>query len=134
MYLESPLPWKKKGHVGICLLLLLFWMELDETLGCPFLECICHRGEIYCAELDYRSVPEPLPETRSYDTLDLGGNRLRRIRAKAFANITVKKIKIRHNKRQMDIHKKAFRGMEDVLEVLHITRSHVSTLPSSLFK
>ncbi len=134
MYPRSILPWKEKRFLGIWLLLFQFWTGLDETSACPFVECICHRGEIYCADLDYHSLPVPIPEQRSYDTMDLGGNRLRKLPARAFANITVKKIKIRFNGRSLQIHKKAFRGMEDVLQVLHITRSHLRTLPPSVFK
>ena len=121
-------------HFGIFILIIIFLLELNGTLGCAVVECICHRGEIDCLNLDYRSVPVFAADGRFYDTLDLGMNRLRRIRGNAFKNLTVRKIKIRQNKRPMEIHKKAFRGLEDRLEVLHITRSGMETLPPTVFK
>ena len=114
---------KDTGPFGVFILLIIFLLELNGTLGCAVVECICHRGEIDCLNLDYRSVPVFTTDGRSYDTLDLSMNRLRRIRGNAFKNLTVRKIKIRLNKRTLEVHKKAFRELEDLLEVLHITRS-----------
>ena len=70
----------------------------------------------------------------TYNTLDMGRNRFKKIKANAFKNLKVKKIKIRQNSAPLEVHRKALKGLEDVLETLHITRSHVKSLPPALFK
>ena len=134
MFPVSVLPRKVKWHFGIIFLLVLFLLGLDETQGCAVVECICHKGEIDCLNLGYRSVPFFISDGRIYDTLDLSNNRLRRVRGHAFKNLTVKKIKIRNNKRPLEFHRKALKGVESMLEVLILTRSQMETLPPGLFK
>ncbi len=96
---------------------------------CPNAECLCHRGEIICANYGYRAVPRFEVVNETYDVLDLEGNKLKKIRAAAFENLKVNKIKIRHNSATLEINRKAFRGVEDVLETFLLSRSDVPTLP-----
>ena len=90
MFPGSIFPSNEKHHFGIISLIVLFLLGLEETQGCAVVECICHRGEIDCMNLGYRSVPFFNSDGRIYDTLDLSKNRLRRIRGHAFKNLTVK--------------------------------------------
>ena len=110
-------------------------LYIEPSYLCPSDEgCVCHGGDMYCDGQDHNSVPKFSAVNRTYNVLDMGRNRIKKIKANAFKNLKVKKIKIRQNSAPLEVNRKAFKGLEDILETLHITRSHVKSLPPSLFK
>ena len=126
--MEMPIHWMYLFTLTILLL-------VERCHLCPWdFGCVCHGGNIYCDGQDYHSVPKFTAVNTTYNMLDMGRNRFKRIRSNAFKNLQVKKIKIRQNTVPLEVHRKALKGLEGVLEILHITRSHVKSLPPALFK
>ena len=117
------------------LLLVTILLHIEPSYLCPWdAGCVCHGGDIYCDGQDHNSVPKFLAVNTTYNVLDMGRNRFKKIKANAFKNLKVRKIKIRQNSAPLEVNRKAFKGLEGALETLHITRSHVKSLPPALFK
>ena len=108
------------------------------THSCPTYHCYCFRGhEIDCVDMGLSEIPFFKVENKTYFQLDLGRNRIKRLAAYAFKNVRVRKIKVWRNRRSLDIHPKAFRGLEDVVRSIQVgvvcweTKAYVSYLFSS---
>ena len=122
--------------VVVPILLTVLCHVLCIRAACPSHECYClWGGELDCTDTDMQRIPFFTPQNDSYVVLGLGHNRLRRIRARAFENLKVDSIQMLSNRRPVEIHPRAFRGLENVLK--DVTMRHnrfIGGLPRGMFR
>ena len=109
MFPGSIFPRNEKHHFGIISLVVLFLLGLEETQGLRCCRMHMPQGRNRLHELGL-SVPFLFSIRMVGYTIPWISvrNRLRRIRGHAFENLTVKKIKIRHNMRKAGAEQESF--------------------------
>ena len=117
----------------LLLLVTVVWQRDVTEAECVSRRCFCFpEGEVECADLFLRRIPtfqkQSADNATTYRYIDLSINRIRTIRKKAFRNIRVREIRIWSNSGSLNISHRAFRGLENVIEVISI-RSVFLRLP-----
>ena len=118
----------------LCSLLLM--VLLNRTVeGCPTINCLCRDISIIdCEYLDLRYMPDFDPENITYGILNLNRNRLKRIKSRAFHGLHIRDLTINMNSFALKIEVNGFKGLENDLEHLSISRSGVQIIPDGLFR
>ena len=111
-------------------LVLTAFVPLHQTTlsnaECVAPRCFCFpEGEVECGDLYLRRIPRfkkaPNNEsTPTYSYIDLSTNRIRTVRTRAFRHIQVREIRIWNNRGSLNVSHRAFRGLENVVEIISI--------------
>ena len=106
---------------------------VDCTTDNNYCPCFLHDGsKIVCKGSYLKAVPMLAKQPQVYNELDLGKNQIRRLKSRAFGDLKVRNIKIWMNPLK-SVSGDAFRGLEDVLEVVNLSEDSITTIPPLLF-
>lgn len=129
---------RRKFHFLLIVAAAATWRATTAGDTCPWDRCYHYGNQVIeCTDLTLSLVPRFCPQVNvTYDEIDLSDNRLKRIGAYAFRNVSVREVKIRGNLKSvnMTLHPKAFRGLEDVLRKVSFQENSVPELPAGLFR
>ncbi|ESO10171.1 hypothetical protein HELRODRAFT_168039 [Helobdella robusta] len=110
----------------------------QDPMKCPAERCYCYADEdLECTDLLLTSVPNfyhtKYTRNITYALLDLSENKIKEIQPWAFADLSLRSIKIwrNHKKTDLKLYGDSFQGLNDCLEKLNLKKNNISKLPKA---